>query len=66
MGGSNDLENLWPQHLSIAVHTDPIEADLCERMSLGLLKQKDAIEAMKRAKAAPEEAAKIGSWLDSL
>ena len=42
-GGSNDSENLWPQHKSVYVETDPIEPIICEKMAQGLMKQKDAV-----------------------
>jgi tetrahydromethanopterin S-methyltransferase subunit F len=50
MGGSNEPQNLWPQHLTISMLTDKSEALLCKGMSLGKLKQKPAIEAITRAK----------------
>ena len=50
MGGSNDVQNLWPQHKSIYQHTDPLEALLCEKMKFGRLRQLQAIELIRRAK----------------
>lgn len=50
MGGSNEPKNLWPQHKSIYVHTDPLEPLLCEKMANGSLRQKDAVELIMRAK----------------
>lgn len=50
MGGSNETNNLWPQHKSVYVHTDPLEGKLCELMAQGKLLQKDAIETIRRVK----------------
>lgn len=50
MGGSNEMTNLWPQHKSVYVQTDPLEALMCEKMQAGRLKQKDAVALIKRAK----------------
>ena len=50
MGGSNDISNLWPQHESVYFQTDPMEPLMCEKMSMGRLKQAEAIELIKRGK----------------
>lgn len=49
-GGSNDERNLWPQHESVYTITDPLEALVCEKMSAGRLRQKDAVALIKEAK----------------
>ncbi|MES3038921.1 MAG: HNH endonuclease signature motif containing protein [Bdellovibrionota bacterium] len=49
-GGSNEVDNLWPQHKSVYELTDPLEPLVCEKMSQGTLKQKDAIEMIRKAK----------------
>lgn len=49
-GGSNSEDNLWPQHKSIYVITDELEAMICEKMSAGRLKQKMAVEIIMEAK----------------
>ena len=51
MGGSNESANLWPQHETVYSITDPLEQKLCEKMSEGVLSQKDAVELIKKAKA---------------
>jgi hypothetical protein len=43
VGGSNDQANLWPQHKSSFVITDPFEYLVCTKMSLGKLKQNNAV-----------------------
>lgn len=49
-GGSNDSQNLWPQHKSIYAKTDPIEPLLCEKMALGKLSQAQAVLLVIKAK----------------
>lgn len=50
MGGSNETDNLWPQHKSVYQQTDQIEQYLCERMACGLTRQSDAINTLKGVK----------------
>jgi len=59
MGGSNDAENLWPQHKSIYNITDPLEPVLCDKMKEGRLLQGKAVEFIVRAKNHLEEVPKI-------
>lgn len=66
MGGGNELENLWPQHMSVYAHTDPIEELACKKMAEGRLRQADAIKAIRRAKADPQNASVIYDQLKHL
>ncbi len=50
MGGSNERQNLWPQHKSVYFHTDPLEGLLCEKMKYGRIKQAAAIDLIRQAK----------------
>lgn len=50
MGGSNQIENLWPQHKEVYNLTDPLEGLACEKMAQGRLRQRTAIEKIMRAK----------------
>jgi hypothetical protein len=59
MGGDNSENNLWPQHKSVYVVTDPLEKALCEKMAAGDLNQTDAIRLIKKAKADLREVEKI-------
>lgn len=43
-GGSNNNENLWPQHLSIYNITDSIEKLGCDKMALGKVTQKRFVQ----------------------
>jgi hypothetical protein len=49
-GGSNNQNNLWPQHQSVYVHTDMIEQVACEKMAEGKVQQKTAVEMILTAK----------------
>lgn len=49
-GGSNDAQNLWPQHRSIYQLTDPVEPLLCEKMAQGKLDQAEAVRLIALAK----------------
>ena len=65
VGGSNDKENLWPQHKSIYQVTDVLEGRLCEFMASGKLTQVKAIDAIKKAKNNLNEVPTILNWLNS-
>jgi hypothetical protein len=58
-GGSNATSNLWPQHRSIYELTDPLEGEVCTHMQLGLLKQTEVIDIIRKAKAFPESAPEV-------
>ncbi len=49
-GGSNDRDNLWPQHKSVYNITDPMEPLLCQKMASGKLKQAEAVRMIREAK----------------
>lgn len=65
-GGSNERDNLWPQHESVYTVTDPLEALICQKMSEGKLKQVDAIGIIKQGKANLNEVAGLISRLNRL
>ena len=50
MGGSNDVENLWPQHQSVYRYTDNLELNICKELELGEITQAIAIAKIKFAK----------------
>lgn len=66
MGGSNNSDNLWPQHETIYVQTDTLEFEACEKMSHGRLQQARAIELIKRAKNYLHEVPSILQHIRSL
>jgi hypothetical protein len=66
MGGANEEDNLWPQHKTVYVITDPIEELGCEKMAEGKLLQKDAVALLMRAKMHLEQADEVISELNAL
>lgn len=50
LGGSNDIENLWPQHKSVYEVTDELEHLLSRKISSGAIKQVEAVRVIKEAK----------------
>lgn len=65
-GGSNNEENLWPQHISISAITDPIEAIGCEKLGQGKIKQKELIDLIVKVKHDLSKAPKAFKYLKSL
>lgn len=65
-GGSNNADNLWPQHESVYKITDPLEPLVCEKMSVGKLSQTDAIAFVREAKNDLSKAPAIIQHVDSL
>ncbi len=65
-GGSNSIENLWPQHRTVYEITDPMEPLVCEKMSEGRLKQVEAVELIKRGKNNLEQVPEIIEYLEAL
>lgn len=59
MGGDNDKTNLWPQHESVYLHTDPLETQLCLALSRGLITQNEAIDDMLAGKAHTDTVASL-------
>jgi hypothetical protein len=50
MGGSNEVTNLWPQHITIYKQTDSLEQAICSKMSAGRMNQAAAVKMMKSVK----------------
>jgi hypothetical protein len=65
-GGSNDADNLWPQHKSVYDITDPMEPLVCEKMSEGVLKQAEAVQLIRRAKLDLKQVPAVMKYLNSL
>ena len=65
-GGSNERDNLWPQHVSIYSITDPVEPLICQKMAAGRLKQAQAIDIIKRAKANLDQVPAIIDQLEKM
>jgi hypothetical protein len=65
-GGSNNQDNLWPQHESVYAITDPLEPLVCEKMADGKLSQADAIQFVREGKTDLTKVAAILAHLQSL
>ncbi len=65
-GGSNSINNLWPQYYTISERTDLIEARGCEVLANGKITQKELIELIMKAKRNFAEAPAVLKYLDKL
>lgn len=65
-GGSNEITNLWPQHMSVYRVTDPIEGLACQRMAEGKLTQKKAVDLIFAAKLDLSKAPEIIDQLQEM
>lgn len=65
-GGSNEKDNLWPQHESVYAITDPLEPLACDKMSKGVLTQAHAIELIRQGKNHLEQVPEILREMQSL
>jgi hypothetical protein len=50
VGGSNNSDNLWPQHKSVYKVTDPLEQLLFDKIQDGRIKQEEAIRVIREGK----------------
>lgn len=66
IGGSNSIENLWPQYKKVYEITDPIEQELSNKISEGRIKQTEAIRLIKEAKLNLSKADEILRYIQSL
>lgn len=66
VGGANSIENLWPQHKTVYVITDPLEQAVCDKMAEGKLLQKDAVELIKQGKNNLDKAPGLISYVNGL
>ncbi len=66
VGGSNEADNLWPQHKDVYTITDKIENIACIKMMSGYLKQAKAVELIRRAKLNLAEAPMIQKHIENL
>ncbi|MGE3610134.1 MAG: hypothetical protein AB7I27_11145 [Bacteriovoracaceae bacterium] len=65
-GGSNDMNNLWPQHKSVYRKTDQVENYGCDKLSKGRISQKDLITLIIKMKADPSIAPGVLEYLKKL
>ena len=50
IGGSNNQDNLWPQHKSVFTVTDPLEHELAAKISSARITQAEAVRVIREAK----------------
>ena len=65
-GGSNEIENLWPQYDTVSALTDPLEPLACEVLSKGKITQKDLVALVMKAKLNTKEVPKLMQHLRRL
>lgn len=49
-GGSNEADNLWPQHKSLYIHTDTLESTGCDKLKTGRITQAAVVRLIIEAK----------------
>jgi hypothetical protein len=65
LGGSNNPDNLWPQHESVYTLTDPVEFKLCVLIQKGAVSQEDAVDTVRYSKINLDQAEDIADDLDN-
>ncbi len=66
IGGSNSSDNLWPQHKTVYTVTDPLEQALSDKITLGLIKQAEAIRVITEAKLNLARAPELLDYVNKL
>ena len=66
IGGSNEIENLWPQHKSVFEQTDDLEFLLSQKISAGHIKQADAVRVIREAKLDLERVPELTEYVENL
>lgn len=66
VGGSNEVNNLWPQHKSVYVITDPMETLICGKIIHGKISQTDAIRLIQIGKNNLSQIPEIIRYLSEL
>jgi hypothetical protein len=57
MGGSNQPQNLWPEHHNVKATRQDLEQDLFEELSSGQITQEEALREIVEAKTHPPQPA---------
>lgn len=66
IGGSNSIDNLWPQHKSVYGVTDELEQVLFDKISQGKIKQDDAIRVIREGKLNLDHVPDLLKYVDGL
>lgn len=53
MGGSNEFENLWPEHKNVKATRQDLEQEMFNQMRTGQIKQEQALKVIVEAKLNP-------------
>ncbi len=65
-GGSNELTNLWPQHVDVYTVTDEMEGLGCQKLSQGKIKQAALVKLIKDVKCDLSKASSALKYLYTL
>lgn len=65
-GGSNNMNNLWPQHKKVFEITDPIEPLGCKKLAEGRISQRDLVNIIIAVKKSPSRSQETMAYLRSL
>jgi hypothetical protein len=65
-GGSNEMKNLWPQHMTIFTVTDEMEGIGCKKLQEGKIRQADLVRVIKEAKYDNSKTSAVIKYLYSL
>lgn len=66
VGGSNNRDNLWPQHRTVYELTDPIETVLHIKMEQSRITQEEAIRVIREAKLNLDRAPELLEYVEGL
>ncbi len=66
MGGSNEIDNLWPQEKNVYKITDPLESKLCNKIAANKITQAQAVDMIRQGKMQLERIPELVREVDSM
>ena len=66
IGGSNDIENLWPQHKEVYAYSDKLEELVYIALKDAKIKQEEAIRVIKDCKLNLDRCSDLEDYIESL
>jgi len=66
MGGSNEVDNLWPQEKNVYKITDPLESKLCNKIAANRITQQQAVDMIRQGKLQLERVPDLVREADSM
>ncbi|MCB0348534.1 MAG: hypothetical protein KDD37_06840 [Bdellovibrionales bacterium] len=66
MGGSNEVDNLWPQEKRVYEITDPLEQKLCNKIAANKITQAQAVDMIRQGKMQLERVPELVKQADSM